>query len=187
MGIHPAVLTEYNIDLSEELSIEDFLPSGFYKVATAQLKADKRFIKNPDVNPIDYIPVREYEKSYTEYKELIYILVIDGKVAKIGGSKTGLKKRHESYNCGTRKARNIGTCSVTNYNITETQYAAIMSGKTVDWYMFDVPTVEVEVDVFGKKEMVKASVFTKYEASLLAQYSSITGHFPILSKNSGVD
>lgn len=187
MGIHPAVLPEYNIDFSEELNIKDFLPSGFYKVAIAQLKADKRFIKNPDVNPIDYIPVKEYEKSYNEYKEVIYIVAIDGKVAKIGGSKVGLKGRHGSYNCGTRKARNKGTCSVTNYNITETQYTAIMSDKTVEWYMFDVPTVEVEIDVFGKNEVVKASVFTKYEASLLAQYSSITGHFPILSVNSGVD
>ena len=56
-----------------------------------------------------------------------------------------MKKRHGSYNCGTRKARAAGTCSVTNYNITETQYTAIREDRKVEWYVFDVPLAETTI------------------------------------------
>ena len=119
MSFLPEVLPEYQFDYTNELSIQEFLKYGFYKIADATLKAKERFIKNPEVNPIDYVVVPGLEKEYSEYRELIYILAIDGKVAKIGGTYVGMKGRHQSYNCGTRKARNKGTCSVTNFNVTE--------------------------------------------------------------------
>ena len=186
-NIHPPVLEQFNLDYSDALDTEEFLPEGFYKVADAHLKADRYFIKNPEVNPVAYTPVAGQEASYADYKEVVYILSIDGKVAKIGGTKVGMKGRHQSYNCGTRKARAKGTCSVTNYNLTEAQYAAIKAGKTVEWFCYDVPVVEATLDVFGETHQVKTSLFTKYEAVLLARYAELTGSFPLLSDNSGVD
>jgi hypothetical protein len=187
MTIHPTPLSEFSYDFSEALDTSEFLPDGFYKVADAVIKEDNYFIRNPEVNPIAYVPTPECESSYKVYKEVIYVLSIDGKVAKIGGTKVGMKGRFSSYNCGTRKARAKGTCSVTNYNITESQFSALMNGSTVEWFAYDVPEVVAELDVFGESHKVKTSLFTKFEAVLLSHYKELTGTFPILSDNSGVD
>ena len=159
MSFLPSVLSEYEIDFSKELSVQEFFKYGFYKIADAGLKSQERFIKNPDVNPINYVVVSGLENKYNEYRELIYILSIDGKVAKIGGTYVGMKGRHQSYNCGTRKARKKGTCSVTNYNETESQYAAILNGKTVEWYVFDGPFAEATINVWGKEITYNAKTY----------------------------
>ena len=184
----PNVLPEYIIDVSNELSIESFIHYGFYKIADAGLKPEHRFIKNPEVNPIQYNVVKGLEEKYNSYRELIYAIVIDGKIVKIGGTYVGMKGRHGSYNCGTRKARAKGTCSVTNFNITETQYAAIVTGKKVEWYVFDVPFAEATLNLpWGDEITYNAKTFYKYESSLCAKYADLTGHFPILSDNAGVE
>ena len=86
MSFLPQVLEEYVIDFSNELPIETFLDYGFYKIADVSLKPKKRFDKNPEVNPIEYVVVPGLEQKYNSYRDLIYILAIDGKVAKIGGT-----------------------------------------------------------------------------------------------------
>ena len=187
MSYLPDVLNEYSIDVSNELSVDAFLKYGFYKIADADLKPEHRFIKNPEVNPIQYNVVKGLEDKYNSYRELIYLIVIDGKIVKIGGTYVGMKGRHGSYNCGTRKARNKGTCSVTNYNVTEAQYAAICDGKKVEWYVFDVPLAEATINVWGEEMTYNAKTFYKYESSLCEKYSQLTGHFPILSDNAGVE
>lgn len=188
MSFLPEVLEEYDVDFSQELEVNYFVEKyGFYKIANADLKPVGRFMKNPEVNPIDYVVVSGLEKNYNDYRELIYILAIDGKVAKIGGTYVGMKGRHQSYNCGTRKARTKGTCSVTNFNITETQYTAIMKGKKVEWYVYDVPLAEATINVWGEQVTYNAKTFYKYESALCEKYEQLTGHFPILSSNSGVE
>ena len=147
MNYLPTKLPEYTKDFSGELPIESFLQYGFYKIADVSLKPEERFIKNPEVNPIQYNVVKGLEDQYNSYRELIYAIVIDGKIVKIGGTYVGMKGRHSSYNCGTRKARNKGTCSVTNFNITETQYNAILEGKKVEWFVFDVPLAEQTINL----------------------------------------
>jgi len=184
----PTVIESYNTDFSQEMDVSYFVEKyGFYKLADADLKPVERFIKNPEVNPIDYKVVKGLEEQYDTYRELIYILAIDGKVAKIGGTYVGMKGRHMSYNCGTRKARAKGTCSVTNYNITETQYAAIMSGKKVEWYVFDVPEAVNTINVWGEEVTYNAKTFYKYESALCDKYAALTGHYPLLSSNAGVE
>lgn len=187
MSYLPEIFPEYRIDLSNELEVDSFFKYGFYKIADASLKSKERFIKNPEVNPIEYIVVPGLEEKYKEYCELIYILAFDGKVAKIGGTYVGMKGRHQSYNCGTRKARKKGTCSVTNFNITESQYTAIRDGKEVEWYVYDVPLAQATLNVWGEEFQYSAKTYYKYESSLCEKYKELTGHYPILSSNSGVE
>lgn len=187
MSYLPEVLPEYRIDFSQELSVQDFVSYGFYKIADAVLKPEHRFIKNPEVNPIEYVPVPGLEQKYSQYRELIYILAIADKVAKIGGTYVGMQGRHQSYNCGTRKARNKGTCSVTNFNVTESQYAAICDGKKVEWYVYDVPLAEAVINVWGEEVKYNSKTYYKYESALCEKYKQLTGHFPLLSSNAGVE
>ena len=72
MNYLPQPLTEYSRDFSNELPIESFLQYGFYKIAEAGLKPKERFIKNPEVNPIQYNVVKGLEDKYNSYRELIY-------------------------------------------------------------------------------------------------------------------
>ena len=71
----PEALTEYSKDFSNELPIESFLQYGFYKIAEAGLKPEERFIKNPEVNPIQYNVVKGLEDKYKSYRELILSLI----------------------------------------------------------------------------------------------------------------
>ena len=183
MSYLPDVLHEYRIDVSNELSIDTFLKYEFYKIADAVLKPEHRFIKNPEVNPIQYNVVKGLEEKYKSYRELIYAIVIDGKIVKIGGTYTGMKKRHGSYNCGTRKARAKGTCSVTNFDITEYQFTALVQGKTVEWYVFDVPLAETTVNLpWGDEISYNAKTYMKYESSLSHKYAELRGAVPPFNK-----
>ena len=179
----PNVLSQYSRDFSNELSIDIFLKYGFYKICDAGLKPEYRFRDNPEVNPIQYNVVKGLEEKYESYRELIYAIVIDGKIVKIGGTYTGMKKRHGSYNCGTRKARAKGTCSVTNFDITEYQYTAIREGKTVEWYVFNVPLAETTINLpWGDEISYNAKTYLKYESSLTHKYAQLRGAVPPLNK-----
>ena len=76
MNYLPETLSEYSRDFSEELPIESFLQYGFYKIADADLKPEERFIKNPEVNPIQYNVVKGLEDKYKSYRELIYACLL---------------------------------------------------------------------------------------------------------------
>ena len=183
MDYLPPVLPEYSRDFSNELSIDIFLKYGFYKICDAGLKPEYRFRDNPEVNPIQYNVVNGFEEKYESYRELIYAIVIDGKIVKIGGTYTGMKKRHGSYNCGTRKARAKGTCSVTNFDITEYQFTALRQGKTVEWYVFDVPLAEATINLpWGEEITYNAKTYMKYESSLSHKYAELRGAVPPFNK-----
>ena len=78
MTIFPQPLAEHNTDLSNELNAKQFAEQhGFYLACTAEIKPEARFVKNPDVNPIQYVPTKGHEEQYKEYAERIYILAID--------------------------------------------------------------------------------------------------------------
>ena len=184
--------TKFRFDETTELKIDDFLSQveleGYFtKIADAYIKPKKSFIRNPEVNPIKYSVVDGLFDSYKEYKDVVYIITFNGYIVKIGGTYTGMKKRHTSYNCGARKAREKGTCSVTNYHCTEAQYTALRDGKKVEWYVFDVPTQEVTANIWNKDRKVSPKLYTFYESDLCDMYAEKTGHFPRLSKNSGIE
>ncbi len=76
----------------------------------------------------DLLPDHKYERividniqdhSLTEIEGFVYAFVIDDKILKIGQSITMFTGRVSSYNCGKQKARDKGTCSVTNYFILQ--------------------------------------------------------------------
>ena len=87
----------------------------------------------------------------------------------------------------TRKARTKGTCSVTNFNVTEVQYAAIRDGRKVEWYVYEVPLAKTMINVWGEEVEYNSKTYYKYESALCEKYKSLTGHYPLLSSNSGVE
>jgi hypothetical protein len=96
------------------------------------------------------IPNREAEKLEIEYadgvdttrKGLIYILVIQDKIFKIGQTTDAFDGRLGSYNCGRQNNRDKGTCSVTNYFVLQSLLAI---NRPVDVYVYYPPRATYEL------------------------------------------
>ena len=59
MTVFPQPLAEHCTNFSNELDADTFAKKhGFYLACTAEIKPEERFIKNPDVNPIQYVPTK---------------------------------------------------------------------------------------------------------------------------------
>ena len=62
-----------------------------------------------------------------------------------------------------------------------------MAGKKVEWYVFDVPEAVNTINVWGEEVTYNAKTFYKYESALCDKYAALTGHYPLLSSNAGVE
>lgn len=115
-------------------------------------------------------------------KGVIYILVDEeNSILKIGGSGSDLIGRWVSYRAGTQEARAKGTCSVTNYQVSE-----FIRSRTKPLYLYAYipPVVKTTVNLFNKKtHTIQAEVWKDYEKFLLDDYADKMGQFPLLSKN----
>ena len=122
-------------------------------------------------------------------KGVIYLIVEDDEVIKIGGSGQTLLERWTSYAAGTQKARHRGTCSVTNYDVSEhirnSKVArSAAPGTKLCLFAYTPAPVNVSVDLFGKDtQIIKAEVWKNYEKFLLDEFIATHGEMPLLSKN----
>tara|TARA_B100001059_G_C17527359_1_gene423816 strand:- start:62 stop:655 length:594 start_codon:yes stop_codon:yes gene_type:complete len=179
----------FRFDVSQELTVEDFFNqlniTNFYKICYCKIKELKRYLKASSI-PFDYVPLDKHKDQYKKRDEVVYIIVFDGRVVKIGFTTDGMTGRHTSYNAGSRKSRKIGTPSTTNFHVTESIYTALRDGKKVEWYAYDVPPVETNVDCFGTGVMksMKVSYGSGLESYLIDEYERLKGNRPLLSKNS---
>jgi len=112
------------------------------------------------------IPDKENErliiKDLGEDKRgLVYAMVCNDILLKVGSTITSMEDRIKSYNCGRKKFRENGTCSTTNYYVLQ---SLLNLGMDIEVYVF-YPE-EIKVNVFG--EEVHTSVPPKlYEKSIL--------------------
>jgi hypothetical protein len=181
---------KFRFSVDQELTIDEFLDkkkiNSFYKICDCKLKTEEDYSKASAI-PFRYVPLKSVEHRYNKKGEVVYIITFDSYVVKIGFTTDGMCNRQISYCAGNRNTRKKGTPSTTNFHITEAIYTALRDGKKVEWYAYDVDPKEIEVDYFGtgKYRTVKVSYGSQLEADLIQDYVDLTGHRPILSKNSG--
>ena len=126
--------------------------------------------------------VQPLNQELCSTKGVIYLIVEDDEVIKIGGSGQTLIERWSSYSAGTQKARDKGTCSVTNYDVS--QHIRNSNGTKICLFAYTPAPVNVSVDLFGKStQIIKAEVWKNYEKFLLDEYCATHGDMPLLSKN----
>ncbi len=77
---------------------------------------------------------------------LVYVMVINNKIFKIGHTITSIKKRIQSYNCGKVEYRIAGTNGTTNYFILQ---SLLKINKKVQVYAFFPKHPKYEI--FGEK------------------------------------
>jgi hypothetical protein len=169
------------IDLSKELHVRDFpLHEAFRPVAN--IVADESTTRQTVIEFVPTIPVEEWKKK----AENIYFFTIDDKIVKIGGTRTGLKDRTQSYLCGHHipergKSRD---CSKTNGYIYNTFDHYIRNGHAVKMWAYEIPPAVVKMNVWGKEVLVAAQTYTAFETQALELYKTTAGHYPALSDNS---
>jgi hypothetical protein len=133
---------------------------------------------------IQFVP-RISSEEFNKKKEWLYLLVINGRIVKIGGTRTGLKGRVASYLCGhhVEERGKSGDCSKTNGFIYNTFEFYLNLGCKIQMYGYELPKTEIAIDIFGKETKITAQTYHAYESAFLEDYKRTYNEYPILSDN----
>jgi hypothetical protein len=137
---------------------------------------------------IQFIPTISTE-AYNKKNEWLYLLVINGMIVKIGGTRTGLKKRVGSYLCGhhIEERGKSGDCSKTNGFIYNTFEFYLNLGCKIQMYGYELPKTEIIIEIFGKETKIIAQTYHAYESTFLEDYKKKYNEYPILNDNCDPD
>ena len=113
-----------------------------------------------------------------------YVIVADGKIAKIGMTEVTLSSRFSSYQAGTRHNRNNGTCSVTNWYCSEFIRKCLASNTKLQIYAYKVPSTKTTLKVFNNTTEILNKTAYVYEDAFLNEHKAISGVIPPLCRNS---
>jgi hypothetical protein len=164
------------VDIDNEPNIQDYLEKAKltdYIIPIAE-------ITSSDKKCGYYV---EVYNSYKDHNQWVYILTIQDKIIKIGDSTMTLSGRWNSYSAGTRSAREKGTCSTTNYYISEIIRVALNMKLEVKLYGYPIPNRIYDIDVFGDKESALADFVKLYEGKMIERFNNIYGKLPVVGKN----
>jgi hypothetical protein len=171
------------IDLSKEITFEEFsLHNHFTHVANV-IQTPQDVSRQTVITFEPTIPKEQWNEQTAQW---IYILTINSRIVKIGGTRNGLKQRTGSYLCGhhTEDRGLSGKCSVTNAYLYNTLDHYIRNGSQVKMYGYRIPSVQVTVDIWGSSKVIEAQVYNAFESRAIDSYRRNTGHNPQLSDNS---
>lgn len=170
------------IDLERELLLEDFPLLGHFR-HVANIVED---ISTTRQTVIEFQPVVDKATWKKDSVEWIYLFAVDGRIVKLGGTRTGLAGRASSYLCGhhIKERGKSRDCSKTNGFVYNTFDHYLRNGHTIQMWAYQLTPVFVSVDIWGENHTVMAQVYTAYETRALEAYKRITGHYPALSDNS---
>ena len=140
-------------DTKNQMYLKDFKYKDMFKLLCYLV---------PEVDK-ERIIIEDSGDGLIDKKGILYLLVLDGKILKVGSSTVSFKERVSSYNCGKKAFRNNGTCSTTNYFVLQ---SLLNINKKVEVYYF-FPE-EIEMDVFGEKEMISLPA-KRFEKSILTE------------------
>lgn len=134
------------------------------------------------------------EDNWKEDTENIYAITRNGKIMKIGGTRTGMKKRWNSYLCGYCVPQRIqkktgkpfpGKMSVTNAHLYHTIEDSLLEGDEWSFYTWMLPpSTFTRTMPDGTVSVIKAQTYHAYESWAIEQFKSLTEHIPQLCNNS---
>lgn len=133
---------------------------------------------------IQFIPKIPADK-FNEKNEWLYLLVINGRIVKIGGTRTGLKSRVGSYLCGhhIEERGKSGDCSKTNGYIYNTFEFYLNMGCKIEMYGYELPKTVVSIKIFDETTAIIAQTYHAYETVFIEDYKKMYNEYPLLSDN----
>jgi hypothetical protein len=163
-----------------------------YFIPVADIILDTEIGKNPAVKKrmttIKFVP-KISNKDFNKKTEWLYLLVINGQIVKIGGTRTGLKSRAASYLCGhhINERGKSGDCSKTNGFIYNTFDFYLNLGCKIEMYGYELPKTEITIKIFDKETKIITQTYHAYESTFLEDYKKMYNAYPILSNNCDPD
>ena len=198
-----------NFDFKKEPTIADFsklIDEEIYLVARCVLNTPENFPykKNKDgkqskvqreylqenVNytgkKVDYLAEDE-EKWNDDNNEWLYFFAYNGYIVKIGMTITSLKERMGSYSCGTSRAMTKGSCSTTNFILSECNYIALCSKENikVELYAIYCPKQKTTLKRFGETNTIYTSTVREQETILCKLFHKTYNHKPVFCIQEG--
>ena len=137
---------------------------------------------------IQFIPKISNE-DFTKKNEWLYLLVINNRIVKIGGTRSGIKGRIQSYLCGhhIEERGKSGDCSKTNGFIYNTFEFYLNLGCKIEMYGYELPKTEMIINILDKETKIIAQTYHAYESTFLEDYKKNYNKYPLLSDNSDPD
>ena len=134
---------------------------------------------------IKFVPVID-KKIFEDKTEHIYIFLINERIVKIGGTRTGLKGRVGSYLCGhhIEERGKSGDCSKTNAFIYNTFYFYLCNNADIKMYAYKIPTIKHTCNILDENVEITLQTYHAYESIFLNDFKKLYGDFPILCDNS---
>lgn len=168
------------IPQEKTILFEDYNRKGYF-VPIANILADEEKKRN---TVIQFVPLITKE-AFAAKDEWLYILTINDRIVKIGGTRTGLKGRVGSYLCGhhVKERGKSGDCSKTNAFIYNTLDFYLNLGCTVNMYGYKLPHTTAVIDLLGKETTITVQTYHAYESTLLEDYKKQYSDYPLLSDN----
>jgi hypothetical protein len=168
------------------LNTEEYFPFKYNK--NGKLSKSKREYldlddEDYDGKKVDYI--EEDSAWICDECEWLYCLVYDGRIVKIGMTITTVKDRYGSYSCGTDRAMKKGSCSTTNFIISECNALATMKDINVEIYGIAVPKPIIEKTRFGVTKKCALSSVRDEETMLTDAFKNAYSHKPVLCVQAG--
>ena len=117
--------------------------------------------------------------------EYIYVIVKNGIVMKIGGTRTSMAERH----CVPQRNKKNGEpypgkMSVTNAHLYHTiEHDLLENEGKWEFWCWKLPVTTVQVDIMGVPTEIIAQTFHAYESRCMEKFREITGHIPQLCDN----
>lgn len=124
-------------------------------------------------------------EDFANKTEWLYLFTINGKIVKIGGTRTGLRQRAASYLCGhhVEERGKSGDCSKTNGFIYNTFEFYLKMGYEIQMYGYELPKTEITIEIFGNETKITAQTYHAYESTFLEDYKKMYNEYPALSDN----
>ena len=167
---------DYFIPIADIILDDELITSG-KKEGSKKRKTLIQFI--PKISNEDFIKKNEW----------LYLLVINNRIVKIGGTRTGIKGRIQSYLCGhhIEERGKSGDCSKTNGFIYNTFEFYLNLGCKIEMYGYELPKTEINIKIFDKETKIIAQTYHAYESTFLEDYKKNYNKYPILSDNCDPD
>lgn len=126
--------------------------------------------------------------------EHIYAIVRNGEIMKLGGTRTGMKKRWDSYKCGHCVPQRLqkrtgepfpGKMSVTNAHLYHTIENSLLKGDQWQFWSWELPehTFSVQMPT-GVSVQIATQTYHAYESWSMTEFKDMAGHIPQLCNNS---
>jgi hypothetical protein len=190
----------FTFDLNEQPTVQEFeevIGEEAILVAQCEMNTPVNFPSSSSrLREYFDLEDEDYDGKKIDYKglsplwndnnsEWLYFLAYNNHIVKIGMTITSLKERYGSYSCGTSRAMKKGSCSTTNFIISECNTLAVSKGISVQIYGLPVEKEKKIEERFGvKKECVYSTVRDK-ETMLLEAFKENYQQKPALCVQEG--